>query len=444
MDQPAWLVAAWGELGVAERSGGADNPRVVAYYNEAGHGEIRHDEVAWCAAFAGAMLRRGGVAGTKSLLARSYLEWGEALSEVRLGAIAVLERGSEPWAGHVGFVVGMSGGRVYLLGGNQGHAVTVAAFDRSRVLAYRWPASGVTASPPGLPPSSASPATRTIFEHALNHVLEMEGGFSDDPYDPGGPTNRGITLAEFARWKGMTPDATSRARLVDDLKRIPDNMVRDIYRARYWTPGQCEALPPALALMHFDASVNHGVSGAARMLQQAAGTEADGEIGPQTLSAIARANVAMLIEDYGAVRRARYRALPHFWRFGRGWLNRVDKSEARARALLSTAMPNNEVTKGASAMEQIQYPDTINTDEGKWWAESKTIWGALITAAATVLPVLGPLIGFDLPIEVVRQAGEQTIATVQALVGLFGTLLTIYGRLKATVPLTRRALSLKL
>lgn len=95
-------------------------------------------------------------------------------------------------------------------------------------------------------------------------------------------------------------------------------------------------------------------------------------------------------------------------------------------------------------MEQIQYPDAANADEGKWWAESKTIWGALITAAATVLPVLGPLIGFDLPIEVLRQAGEQTIATVQALVGLFGTLLTIYGRLKATVPLTRRALSLKL
>ena len=150
MDQPAWLVAAWGELGVAERPGGADNPRVVAYYNEAGHGEIRHDEVAWCAAFTGAMLRRGGVEGTKSLLARSYLGWGEALSEVRLGAIAVLERGSEPWAGHVGFVVGTSGGRVYLLGGNQGDTVSVAAFDRSRVLGYRWPAAGaagITAGP---------------------------------------------------------------------------------------------------------------------------------------------------------------------------------------------------------------------------------------------------------------------------------------------------------
>lgn len=443
MDQPAWLNAAWGELGVAERPGGGDNPRVVAYYSEAGHGEIRHDEVAWCAAFAGAMLRRAGAEGTKSLLARSYLSWGEALSEVRLGAIAVLERG-EPWAGHVGFVVGTTPGKVYLLGGNQGDAVTVAAFDSSRVLAYRWPASGAAQSPPGLPSSNVSTTTSTIFQQALKHVLEMEGGFSDDPYDPGGPTNRGITLSEFARSKGVTIDATSRARLVEELKRIPDDAVRDIYRAHYWNPGQCEALPAALALMHFDAAVNHGLTGAARMLQQAAGTGIDGAIGAATLSAVARANVGMVIEDYAAIRRARYRALPHFWRFGRGWLSRVDKTEARAKALLNTTTTTNDISKGASAMEPIQYPDATMAQEGKWWAESKTIWGALITAAATVLPVLGPLIGFDLPIEVLRQAGEQSIATVQALVGLVGTLLTIYGRLKATAPLTRRAVSLKL
>ena len=79
----------------------------------------------------------------------------------------------------------------------------------------------------------------------------------------------------------------------------------------------------------------------------------------------------------------------------------------------------------------------------KWWLQSRTIWGALITAAATVVPVLGPLIGIELPGEVVRQAGEQTISAVQALSGLFGTLLTIYGRLSATAPLVRMAVSLK-
>ena len=87
--------------------------------------------------------------------------------------------------------------------------------------------------------------------------------------------------------------------------------------------------------------------------------------------------------------------------------------------------------------------DAATQANTKWWVQSKTIWGALITAAAAVVPVLGPLIGIELPGEVVRQAGEQTLSVVQALSGLFGTILTIYGRLSATAPLVRMAVSLK-
>lgn len=302
MDQPAWLRAAWAELGVREGAGVRDDPRVVAYYREAGHGEIGRDEVPWCAAFLGAMLRRAGAAGSGSLLARSYLNWGEAISEGRLGAIAVLTRGADPNAGHVGFLVGATKNKIYLLGGNQDDAVSVAAFDASRVLAYRWPELRGTGTPGG----GAGIETNVDgaldveaddgFADALLHVLEMEGGFSDDPYDPGGPTNRGITLAVYARFKGESVDATSRARLVEVLKRIPDDDVRAIYGKRYWEPAKCEGLPPAVALFHFDAAVNHGVRGAALMLQQAAGVQADGEIGPETLSAVAGRNTATLID----------------------------------------------------------------------------------------------------------------------------------------------------
>ncbi|MCK9912991.1 hypothetical protein MXD81_27815, partial [Microbacteriaceae bacterium K1510] len=63
-------------------------------------------------------------------MARSYLQWGEALGEARFGAIAVLSRGSDPAAGHVGFLVGETQGHVVLLGGNQGDAVGVAAYPR--------------------------------------------------------------------------------------------------------------------------------------------------------------------------------------------------------------------------------------------------------------------------------------------------------------------------
>ncbi len=96
-------------------------------------------------------------------------------------------------------------------------------------------------------------------------------------------------------------------------------------------------------------------------------------------------------------------------------------------------------------MDPITYPDDTNEQPStKWWGHSKTIWGALITAAATVAPALGPLIGIDLSGDVVRQAGEQTMGAIQAVMAFIGTLLTIYGRLKATSPISRKSVNLKL
>ena len=77
-------------------------------------------------------------------------------------------------------------------------------------------------------------------------------------------------------------------------------------------------------------------------------------------------------------------------------------------------------------------------DDGKWWAHSKTMWGTLITAAATVIPAIGPALGIALPADIIQTFGDQAITTVQALAGLFGTVLAIYGRLKADTPLALR------
>lgn len=76
----------------------------------------------------------------------------------------------------------------------------------------------------------------------------------------------------------------------------------------------------------------------------------------------------------------------------------------------------------------------------KWWGSSMTLWGAAITALSTVLPVLGPALGLDVTPDVVRQAGDQLVSVVQALGGLMGTLMTIYGRTRATQSLVRRQL----
>src|SRR5262245_39000280 len=106
MTQPPWLELAWGDLGVAETPGPTHNARVVAYFAAVGHPEVTSDETAWCAAFLGACLERAGVHSTRSLAARSYLGWGEPISEFRSGAVAVLSRTPDPALGHVGFLVG--------------------------------------------------------------------------------------------------------------------------------------------------------------------------------------------------------------------------------------------------------------------------------------------------------------------------------------------------
>lgn len=434
MQQPAWLEQAWREYGEAEVSGAASNPRILALYRDAGHPAIGNDEVAWCAAFLGACLERVGLRSTQSLMARSYATWGRELTEPAVGAVAVLSRTSDPKLGHVGFLVGATAESVFLLGGNQSDAVSVTRFPRSRLLSLRWPAQE---------PGEA--ATSDIFERALRHVLVMEGGFTDDPHDPGGPTNKGITLGVYAAWKGEAVSAGSTQRLRAALKKIPDAEVREIYRQRYWRTAGCATLPPALALMQFDTGVNHGPVTAIRILQEVVGTVVDGEIGPATLSAVAAKPLLDILDAYAGNRRKRYRAMPHFWRFGRGWLNRVDRTLDLARTIAATAtLATNR--KGDLTMTDDLTPASAETpaSEGKWWGSSMTIWGAVTTGLAAILPVLGPLLGLDLTADLITTLGQQTVAAVQALVALAGTLMTIAGRARATQSIERRAFNVRL
>ena len=142
--EPAWLALARGELGVREAPGSSNNPRVLAYYADAGHPEIKHDSVAWCAAAACAMLERSGHASPKTLSARDFARWGKPLNGPRVGAVAVLTRGDPTsWQGHVGFVTDWNETHVRLVSGNVGDAVTEGWFplagERSSLIGYRWP-----------------------------------------------------------------------------------------------------------------------------------------------------------------------------------------------------------------------------------------------------------------------------------------------------------------
>jgi lysozyme family protein len=356
-------------------------------------------------------------------VARSYLRWGEEIDQPRLAAIAVFPRSADPSLGHVGFVVGITDDDLIILGGNQSDAVSVDVFPRAKALSYRWPSHAVDTT-----------LAQDIFDTALAHVFEMEGGYTDDPHDPGGPTNLGITLATYAMWRRIAVTPDTFAALKAELKSLDHATAAAIYRARYWRACHAEELPAPVALMHFDAAVNHGVGGSIRIFQQALNVTIDGEVGPETLGAATSQPPAEIVARYAEIRTARYRALPHFWRFGRGWLNRVTKTRAAALRLVTPT-----ATRKDPSMTTL--PTEIPP---KWWGASMTIWGTILTAVSTVLPAIGPLFGIDITAEMITGFGHSITALFQALGGVIGTALAIYGRVRAVQPLVRRPVALRL
>ena len=85
--------------------------------------------------------------------------------------------------------------------------------------------------------------------------------------------------------------------------------------------------------------------------------------------------------------------------------------------------------------------DTNTPTTAKWWGNSLTIRGALLSAASAALPAVAAIIGIDG--ETIRLLGEQTVVVVQAVGGLAGMALTVAGRVRTTVPLTRRTFTLQ-
>jgi lysozyme family protein len=161
------------------------------------------------------------------------------------------------------------------------------------------------------------------FEACLPFVLASEGGFVDDPADPGGAANLGVTLATLSSWQ-------RRPAKLAEIKALTPAAVAPIYRALYFNAAHASDCPPGVDLMVFDEAVNQGVGRAIRSLQAAARVAEDGAVGPATLAAIKATRAANLIEAIAADRTAHYRALPTFARFGRGWMARLARTRAAA------------------------------------------------------------------------------------------------------------------
>lgn len=129
-------------LDVAARALGlneGDKRAALQDYLTTGGANLDPATTAWCAAFVNATLQQAGYEGTGSNMARSFMEWGQAVDTPQRGDLAVFTRGDPngPF-GHVGFFDGYNAdGTIRVLGGNQGDAVSIASYDPSRLLGFR-------------------------------------------------------------------------------------------------------------------------------------------------------------------------------------------------------------------------------------------------------------------------------------------------------------------
>lgn len=213
---------------------------------------------------------------------------------------------------------------------------------------------------------------------SLARLLAHEGGYTNHPSDPGGPTNFGITIADYRSY--VKADATAA-----DVRAMRLDEAKAIYRSKYWDALRCDELPAGVDYAVFDFGVNSGIARSARLLQRLAGVDEDGRIGEATLAAVRKADAAQLIGRLCDERLAFLKRLKTWPVFGAGWGRRV--AEVRAAAL---AMVAKQSVPAASKAAPLPGKSAASTS-GKMWSGALGVFaaaGAALVRQAGAHPAL--------------------------------------------------------
>lgn len=177
------------------------------------------------------------------------------------------------------------------------------------------------------------------FARSLSLVLKHEGGWADNPKDPGGATMKGVTIGTFRRY--VKPNATK-----DDLRKITDQQIATVYRRQFWDAIGGAELPDGIDYAVFDFAVNSGPTRAAQYLQKVVGVAQDGKIGPATIKATKAVLPATVIhklcdERLAFMKRIKSKGKLLWDTFGKGWDRRVKEVRAEALSLSGRPTPEN-------------------------------------------------------------------------------------------------------
>jgi len=146
------------------------------------------------------------------------------------------------------------------------------------------------------------------FTTAIERILGHEGGYVNDPRDPGGETHWGISKRSYPHL---------------NIKALTRDQAKWLYERDFWRPVVLASVnDTALAFQMLDSAVNHGMSNAIRFAQRAAGVADDGAWGPVSKAALSRMDRHDAHLLFMAERFEFWAKLTTFDAFGRGWTRR--------------------------------------------------------------------------------------------------------------------------
>lgn len=146
-----------------------------------------------------------------------------------------------------------------------------------------------------------------IFDRLIGH----EGGYTNDPHDPGGETNWGISKREYPKL---------------DIPNLTREQAKAIYYRDFWCKINAERLHSAVAFQLFDFAVNSGIQTAIRYFQRALGVADDGIWGKISQAVADHTSVTDQIMSLNAERLEFMTKLKNWPYHGKGWARRIARN----------------------------------------------------------------------------------------------------------------------
>lgn len=168
---------------------------------------------------------------------------------------------------------------------------------------------------------------QSSYDQSLRRLLVHEGGYTNDPADPGGPTNFGITIYDYRKY--VKADATAA-----DVRAMSLGGAKAIYRTKYWDAQRCDELPAGVDYAVFDYGVNSGIGRSGKVFRRLLKLSDATSVIDETVIAAAKVlDAKRLVSDICEERLRFLQSLSTWKVFGAGWGRRVAEVKSVAFAM---------------------------------------------------------------------------------------------------------------